>query len=424
MTEEFLHYIWKYRLFDQKNLTTATGEPIEIIKTGEHNTDSGPDFFNAKMKIGKTTWAGNVEIHINSSDWEKHFHQKDNAYDNIILHVVYKVDKRLTRNNGEILPTLELKEKFDENSFKKYLNFKSNENWIPCQKQINSVSSFVIDSWLDRLLVERLERKSDSIIRSLQLNKNNWEETFYQQLARSMGSKVNAEPFELLAKSLSINILSKHKNNLLQIEALLFGQAGMLNTEFKDDYFAALQKEYHFLKQKFNLKPIEAHLWKFLRLRPVNFPTIRLAQIADLIYQSSYLFSKVIEAKNTKEIKKIFVTKTSEYWNDHYQFGKKSSKRKKSLGADTIDIIIINTIIPFLFVYGKQKNEDQYVDKALRFLEEISGEKNSIIEKWKSLKMPVRSAYYTQALLQLKSEYCDEKKCLQCAIGNKLLSRK
>lgn len=423
MTEEFLHYIWKFKLFDHKNLLTSSGEVLEILKPGEHNTDAGPDFFNAKIKIGKTTWAGNVEIHCNASDWEKHLHQKDKAYDNIVLHVVYNADKKVQRKNGEAIPAFELKEKLREGLYKQYLNFKSNKDWVPCEKQIKRVGPFTVNNWLDRILIERLERKSQSIIQSLKLNKNDWEQTFYQHLARSFGSKVNAEPFELLAKSLPISILSKHKNSLMQIEALLFGQAGMLDKNFKDQYSMELQKEYSFLKQKFSLKPIDAHLWKFLRLRPVNFPTIRIAQMARFIHSSSHLFSTIIEAETTKGINKILSVKASDYWSSHYMFDKKSVQRAKSLGGDTIDIIMINTIVPFLFVYGKQKNEEKYVDKALQYLEQISGEKNSIIKKWDNLKMPVKSAYYTQALLQLKNEYCDKKKCLQCGIGNSLLLR-
>ena len=421
MTEEFLHYIWKYRKFDAHKLFTSSGESITIVKPGDHNTDAGPDFFNAKIKIGKTTWAGNVEIHVNSSDWEKHAHQNDKAYDNIILHVVYKDDKKVVCGNGEALSTLQLKGILDESIYKQYVNFKSNNNWIPCENQVHSVSSFVVNNWLDRILIERLERKSQSIVQSLKLNKNNWEETFYQQLARSFGSKVNAEPFELLAKALPIAVLSKHKNSLFQMEALFFGQAGMLVKPGKDEYYIKLQLEYYFLKQKFKLQPIEMHLWKFLRLRPVNFPTIRIAQFACLVYQSSHLFSKILEADKTKAIKKLLMVEASSYWNEHYQFNKKATKRKKTIGSDTIDVVIINTIVPFLFVYGKQKSEEKYVDKALHLLDKIVGEKNSIIEKWRQLKMPVKTAHTTQALLELKNEYCKQKRCLECGIGNALL---
>jgi len=421
MTEEFLHYIWKLKLFDSQSLITTEGEEVELIKTGVANTDAGPDFFNAQLKIGKTKWAGNVEMHINASDWEKHAHQHDAAYNNVILHVVCNADKIIKRTSGEMIPTLELKNKFDKKLYKNYLDFKSSRDWIPCEKQIQSASKLVVSSMLDKLLLERLERKSISVVNSLKLNNNNWEETFYQQLVRNFGFNINAEPFELLAKSLPAIVLAKHKNSLFQIEALLFGQAGLLDEHFKDKYLLDLQNEYMYLKQKFKLTAVDAHLWKFLRLRPVNFPTIRIAQLAGLIHQSSHLFSKIIETENIETLKVLMNSDVSEYWKTHYVFDKSSTEKAKHLGEEAIHVIIINTIVPFLFVYGKQKNEEKYIERALFFLEQMQGEHNSIIKKWASLKMPVKTAYYTQALLQLKKEYCDHKKCLNCSIGNELI---
>jgi hypothetical protein len=421
MTEEFLHYIWKLKLFDTLELSTTAGEELELIKPGVKNMDAGPDFFNARLKTGRTKWAGNVEIHVNASDWEKHAHQHDAAYNNVILHVVFNADKIIRRTSGEIIPTLELKNKFDERIYEKYLNFKSNKDWIPCEKQVQSASGIVINSALDKLLLERLERKSISIINSLKLNNNNWEETFYQQLARNFGFKINAEPFELLAKALPTLILAKHKNSLFQIEAVLFGQAGLLNEHYKDTYLRDLQNEYIYLKQKFKLQPVDTHLWKFLRLRPVNFPTIRIAQFAGLIYRSSHLFSKIIETENIETLKVLMNADVSNYWQTHYTFDKVSPLKTKHLGDESVNNIIINTIVPFLFVYGKQKNEEKYIERALQFLEQLQGENNSIIKKWDALKMPVKTAYFTQALLQLKNEYCDHKKCLNCTIGNELI---
>lgn len=424
MTEEFLHYIWKFRLFKHKELYTGSGEKIEIIKTGEHNIDSGPDFFNAKIRIGDTLWAGNVEVHVNASDWTKHQHDNDKSYDNTILHVVGNNDKPIYRKNKILLPAFELSTQFDEQLYKNYLHFQSSKDWVPCEKQVRNVDSFIVNSCLDKMLLERLERKTIAITQSLKLNRNNWEETFYQQLAKNFGFKINATPFELLAKSIPTACLAKHKNNLLQLEAMLFGQAGMLEQEMTDGYFIQLRNEYHFLKQKFNLKPIDNHLWKFLRLRPSNFPTIRISQFAGLIKQSSHLFSKIIETEDVKKLKTFLNVETSEYWSRHYVFGKDTAKRKKKLGDAAIDVIIINTIVPFLFVYGKQKGEEKYVDRSLRFLESIKGEKNSIIDKWESLGMAVDSAYATQALLQLKNEYCHHKRCLNCVIGNYLIKNK
>ena len=452
MTEEFLHYIWKFRLFNQLNLQTTVGENIEIIKVGIHNLNAGPDFFNAQLRIGNTLWAGNVELHINAKDWNKHNHQEDKAYDNVILHVVFNSDEKIYRKSGELIPTLELKDKIENNIIHKYLNFKSNNDWIPCEKQISEVPEIIINSTLDRLLLERLEAKSTSITESLKINKNNWEETFYQHLARNFGFKTNAVPFELLAKSLPSIILGKHKNSILQIEALLYGQAGLLNEHLEDKYLLALQNEYVFLKQKFQLHAIDAHLWKFLRLRPLNFPTIRIAQFANLIFNSSHLFSKIMETEKCVDLKKLLNVGVSDYWHNHYVFDKASSSLlastmqqndlsldqgisnfikdlppanflKKRLGKDSVNNIIINTVVPFLFVFGKHKNEEKYVNRALQFLEQTEGENNAIIKKWAALKLSVNKAYSTQALLQLKNEYCNNKKCLNCNIGNYLIKK-
>jgi hypothetical protein len=421
MTEEFLHHIWKFKLFNQIDLTTSLGEKVEILKVGDHNFDAGPDFFNARLKIGDTLWAGNVEVHVNASDWKKHAHQTNKAYDNIILHVVYNEDMQLNRISNERIPTIELKHKISDKQYKQYLNFKSNKDWIPCKNIITSVSSIIINSTIDRLLLERLHRKSEAIINNLKLNNNNWEETFYQQLAKNFGFKINALPFELLSKSIPSTVLAKHKNSLLQIEAILFGQAGFLDQHYQDKYPLQLQNEYIFLKQKFKLQAIDNNLWKFLRMRPVNFPTIRIAQLANLIYNSTHLFSKIIEIENYESIKKVFSIGVSEYWCSHYTFNKNSLTKTKHLGEEAINNIIINTVVPFLFTYGKQKNEEKYVDKALAFLEQLQGEENTIIKGWDTLKMPVKNAYSTQALLQLKQEYCNNKKCLTCAIGNYLI---
>jgi len=421
MTEEFLHYIWKFRLFDQLELSTTDNKVVEIIKTGDHNFDAGPDFFNARVKIADTMWAGNIEVHINASDWKKHKHQTNKAYDNVILHVVNNADEELSRESGENIPTIEIKDRINRKLIHNYLKFKSGHDWIPCEKQVAEVPSLIIQSTIDKLILERLERKSEFILDRLKLNHNNWEETFYQLLARNFGFKINSEPFELLAKSLPSIILSKHKSSLLQIEALLYGQAGMLERHFDDKYPRSLQNEYVFLKQKFRLSAMDEHLWKLLRLRPVNFPTVRIAQFANLIYNSSHLFSKILETEDCQELKKLLDISVSEYWETHYLFDKETPLRSKHMGEEGVNNIIINTIVPFLFVYGKQKGDEKFVDRALQFLEMVKGEENSIIKRFNKLKLPVSNAYSTQALLQLKNEYCSEKKCLNCNIGNYLI---
>lgn len=422
MTEDFLHYIWQFKLFDLKNLHTSSGEKIEILHCGEHNTDAGPDFFNAKIKINNTLWAGNVEIHLQSSDWKNHSHQTDKSYDNIILHVVYDSDEVVNRTDGEKIPCLELKNRINQNVYENYVQLMQSRSWIPCQNQIQQVDEFVLKNWLDRLLMERMERKTSSIENALKQNHHNWEETFYQSLARNFGLKINADPFEMLAQSLPLKILAKHKNNLMQLESLIFGQAGMLEGKFKDDYPRQIQKEYNFLQKKYSLIPMYGHLWKFLRLMPANFPTIRIAQFARLIFQSSHLFSKILETKNMKDIEKYFEAGTSSYWQSHYRFDRLSARREKHFGKNAIHVLLINTVAPFLFVYGKLKGDEEFKDKAFQLLQKIAPEKNAIISKWQELSVSVASAYDSQALLQLKNEYCSRKKCLHCVIGNQILS--
>lgn len=422
MKEEFLHYIWKYQLFNNSDLKTTNNKAIEIINPGMHNYDSGPDFFNAKIKIDNTVWAGNVEIHINSSDWYKHNHQNDAAYNNVVLQVVYTHDKDITRANGELIPTIELC--FDKKLLDNYETLIRRETWIPCEHDLNKVDSFTIQNWIEKLAIERLEEKSNRIYELLKQTKNSWEEAFYIQLAGNFGFKLNTEPFEQLAKALPLAYLAKHKNNLFQIEALLFGQAGFLDENEGDEYFRKLKQEYLYLKKKFNLKSIERHLWKFLRSRPGNFATIRIAQFAKLIHRSSALFSKVLETENVKEFYRLFQVKPSEYWENHYQLNKESIKKSKALGESAIDILLINTVIPFLFVYGKAKGLTDLQNRAIEFLESIKPEKNSIISKWSYLGIQSVSAFETQALIQLKNCYCIHKKCLNCQIGNSLIRKK
>ncbi len=421
MKEDLLHYVWRFQRFDLHDLQTTEGESIQVQQTGDHNHNAGPDFLNARIKIGTTIWAGNVEMHLKSSDWTKHQHQKDLAYDNVILHVVLEEDENIQRQNGTRIPCLVLKKRIPNKLSKVYQKLLHNEFWIPCQHHFYAVGNMTKVLWLDRLLVERLESKIIFIENLLKENTNNWETTFYQILARNFGVKINATPFERLAKSLPLQILGKHKSNLFQVEALLFGQSGLLQNDFEDDYPKRLQKEFHFLQKKYQLTPLEKSNWKFLRMRPANFPTIRIAQFAQLIFQSVHLFSKVLAVRNVKEIENMFELKLSNYWQTHYVFDKVSVKRNKSLGKNAIHLFVINTIAPFLFLYGKSRDDDEYKDLAFRLLEELKPESNSIITKWKELGMEPDSAYQTQALLQLKNEYCDRKRCLECAVGNGIL---
>ncbi len=420
VNEEFLHFLWKYNYFEPNNFQTINNEPIEVLSTGTHNHDAGPDFFNAKIKIGDTLWAGNVEIHTNASDWFKHHHENDKAYQNIILHVVYNNDVEPEKFSQSANPLAIIN--FDERILQKYETLLESKTWIACENEIGEFDKFRMDYWLNHLLIERLENKAQIIQLKLTANNNNWEETFYHQLARNFGFSVNGEPFELMAKSLPISYIAKHKNSIFQIEALLFGQAGMLDDDCQDIYFQNLKKEHEFLRNKFSLQPIEKHLWKFLRLRPSNFPTIRLAQFAQLIYKSTALFSKLIETADINDIYRHFEVSTSEYWINHYVFGKESEEREKFLGNDAIETIIINTVVPFLFVYGKARGNEAFCDRALEFLEKLNVEKNTIITNWKKCGVAASNAFYSQALIQLKNEYCTKKRCLHCQVGSKILT--
>lgn len=418
MKESILHYIWQFRLFPVQDLKTTDGQTVEIIDPGKPNTDAGPDFFNAKIKIDNTLWAGNIEIHSLSSDWVRHHHTTDKAYDNVILHVVNKADANVFRTNGDSVAQLELA--VPDHIRINYDELLREKKWIPCADKIHQVPLFLVNDWKNSLLVERLEQKTEMIETLLSQSNNHWEEAFYVSMARSFGFGTNSEAFERLARSLPMSILAKHKDNIFQLEAMLFGQAGLLENTVNDEYQLNLQKEYRFLQSKYQLKPIESSEWKLLRLRPDNFPHVRLSQFAALIHRSTKLFSKIIKSDNLQVMRGLFICEVSDYWKKHFLFGKESSVSGKRLGSKSIDILLINTVVPFLFAYFKKKNSDN--DIALKLLELIPAEKNVIIRKWMELGIGAFSAFDSQALLQLKKKYCDEKKCLRCRIGHKVLS--
>jgi hypothetical protein len=421
MQEDLFQYIWKMKLFNTNNLISTDGEIITILQVGSQNHSSGPDFFNAKIKIGNTLWAGNVELHINSSDWNLHEHQHDVAYENIILHVVYNDDKPVVNSKGEPLKTLVLENHINNNVIQNYKNFKENNYIIPCQKSIKNVPNSFVQTYLEKLIVNRLEHKSQQIEKLLAENNQHWEQAFYVQLASNFGFKLNQTPFELIARNTSLNVLAKHKTNIHQLEALLFGQAGFLNDTFTEAYPLMLQNEYAFLKKKYHLNEIPNHVWKLSRLRPVNFPTVRIAQFAALINHSSHLFSKIIATENANELIQLFKVSASPYWDTHYNFQSKASHLKKNIGNAAIENIVINTIVPFIFVYGKQYANESKCELALSLLENIHPEKNSIVELWSSLGVYAKNALQTQALIELKNNHCNAKLCLQCAIGHFLI---
>ena len=420
MNELFLQFLWKHRLFEAGQLRTSSGQKVDVISPGFQNRDAGPDFFNARVQIGNTTWAGNVEIHLRSSDWLRHKHEQDAAYDNVILHVVRDDDVPVNNSRGEPVECLCLD--YPQELEANYQSLLKSDSWIPCARSIHRVAPITLQIWYHALMVERLEQKTSEITARLAQNQHDWNETFYQFLARNFGFKTNALPFELLAKALPLSVLAKHKNDLFQLEALLFGTAGLLNEELVgDDYFLALRNEFSFLYKKYKLRPIEGHLWKFLRLRPVNFPTIRIAQFARLIHQSSALFSHLIELEKLAEIKKLFQLETSAYWQTHYRFSKVSKKQAKHLGDLSFFNLVINTLVPFLFVYGDYYRKQELKDLALTYLEQVPAEQNSILKNWATLGVSARSAFDSQALIQLKNLYCNAKKCLNCPVGMNLI---
>jgi hypothetical protein len=422
--EEFLHYIWEQQLFYRENLKTASGENLEIISTGRRNSDSGPDFFNAKIKIGQTIWAGNIEVHKKASDWPLHNHQTDKAYDTIILHVVEENDKPVFRASGVEIPVFCMK--FPDHFRQNYQQLLDAKTWVACQNQFHKINPVILQLGFNRLMVERLEAKTGEIIERLHQNNNDWNETFYHVLARAFGFKVNSLPFEMLAKSLPLQILAKHKNSIFQLEALFFGNSGLLNQQLiGDDYYLKLREEYSFLYKKYKLSGLESHLWKFLRLRPVNFPTVRISQLAALVNRSHSLFSKIAETESLAELKQLFDVKASEYWDSHYNFNKTTKNHSvKNFGESSVNTIIINVVIPFLFVFGEIQEKNHLKNRALDFLEKLQPEKNSIVSGWERMGIECRSAFESQALIQLKNLYCDKKKCLNCQIGVKLVKSK
>jgi hypothetical protein len=424
MKEEFLHYLWKHNLYYNR-LADADDAFIEVIHPGEYNRDSGPDFFNARIRIAETEWAGNVEIHTRASHFETHGHNRDHAFDNVILHVVAESDKRVRNARGEEVLTVEIE--FDNALYEKYIDLVNNPFIIACQGEIEKLDRFFIRHWLGLLVVERLKGKSVSILKIFSETGNDWEETFYRTLSRYFGFRVNTEPFEMLASALPFKIIRKHIDSRFQIEALLFGMSGMLEeglfrNAIDDNYYKDLLKEFKILSLKYSLKPIHGWLWKFSKLRPVNFPTIRISQLAAMLSVTGGLFSKVVETKDIHALKKIFEVSASEYWDDHYVFGKKSRKISKSTGTIASDIILINAVIPVIFLFGQSHDNSEVCERAISFFDEIDAEDNSIIADWKKAGIEAGTAFDSQALIELRNEYCKKRRCLDCRIGTRLIS--
>jgi len=420
MKEDFLHHLWQFKKFDIANLKTTTGEFIQILNSGQYLQLTGPDFFNAQLIIGNQKWAGNIEIHLKSSDWYLHNHEKDSNYDSVILHVVWEHDSPIFRKNNTEVPTLELKKHVALAELNKYQSLITQKSWIYCENDISKVDDFVFKNWQERLYFERLERKSTEIRQLLLYSNNDWEAVLFCMLAKNFGLNTNGILFQNMAKSIPFSIVRKEFFTIENLEALFFGQANMLETNFQDNYTNNLQQDYNYLIHKYKITKNVFDKVEFFKHRPDNFPTIRLAQLAALYHKEHNLFSKIMSCSTTFQIYDLFKVEVSNYWETHYNFDKISVLKKKKMSYSFIDLILINTIIPVRFAYEKslQKESSQEI---IDLIEAIQPEKNIVIDKFSAIGVVAKNAFETQSLLQLKKEYCEAKKCLQCAVGVHLL---
>jgi hypothetical protein len=423
MKEDFLHYVWKYKVFSQVDFKTTNKEPLTILKSGLHNKNAGPDFLNAQLKIEGQIWIGNVEMHTKASDWYLHNHEMDENYDAVILHVVWENDAVIFMKNNKPLPTFVLKDFVDASVLNNYRKlFLTPTNWIPCKDAIVTVDEFTFSNWKERLFFERLERKSNEISGLLQQENNNFEAVLFQLLAKNFGLKVNAGAFLRLAQSIDFYIIQKVGFNKNQFAALLFGQAGFLEEEVEDEYYQQLKREYSYIKHKFKLNAISKNEFSFFRMRPNNFPTIRIAQLVSLFNTHQNLFSKLMAINNLKDFHELFAVEIHPFWKTHYNFEAISKPSPKKLTSSFVDLLIINTIIPLKFLYEKSRGE-MNTPSFLKLLKNIKSEKNNVISKFSEIGVGAKNAFETQALLELKNKYCAPKRCLECAIGNTLLKR-
>lgn len=426
MTEAFLHYIWQHQLLGD-GLTTTDGQPVVCHRAGELNRDSGPDFIGAHLNIGGVEWVGNVELHIHTSDWKAHRHSQDPAYNNLLLHVVYEHDCEIRQQDGRVPLTLELKPYLHPSLVANYDSLMAPEAGldIPCARQLSEVPQFIVSSTIERLAMERIESKADIVHRLLEDSRGGWEQACYWLLARYFGGKVNAFAFELLAKATDQRLLARWKDDPQRLEALLMGQAGLLEGYFEDEYPRRLQADYEALRSGSALQPLGGQMWKFHRIRPSGFPTIRISQFAALVCRSSNLFATLLETTDVKQIENLFDIQASEYWDNHYQFdvATKTSSHKR-MGRSQVHMLIINAWVPLLYVYGSTHGQQQYKDQAVGLLEQLPPEDNVYIRKWRQVGLEPESAANSQALLQLYTKYCTSRRCLECRIGYQILKHK
>ena len=423
MKEEFLHFLWKYKLFNKANLISVKGGTVEVVDSGSYNTNSGPDFLNAKLKIDGQLWVGNVEIHIKSSDWYMHHHEKNANYDAVILHIVWEHDTDIFMKNNRPLPTVELQKFVQKEVLVNYKRlFVKEKRWILCENKIAETNSFLLSNWLERLYFERLENKSVAIKELLQKSNNDYEAVLFQLLAKNFGLKVNGEAFLELAQSFDFSVLRKVRFNEEQLSALLFGQAGFLTDEIEDSYYQQLQKEYAYIQHKYKLESITKHTFQFFRMRPNNFPTIRIAQLVAVYNKYQNLFSRLMAINRVGDFYDLLTVEVKGFWKTHYTFETDSKKSAKKLTKSFIDLLIVNTIVPLKFVYEQERREVDE-EKLLKLMQQLKPEKNSIINKFTELKVEVKNTFESQSLLELKNNYCTKKLCMQCAIGNSLLRK-
>ncbi len=423
--EILLHYIWKHRMFPLREMTTTGGDTVEVIDPGLHNSNAGPDFFNAKIKIGGMLWVGNVEIHSKASDWFLHGHDNDPAYDNVILHVVGESDTAVRTSRGDTVRQMQMD--VPDSVKQNYRLLLHEDRFPPCHSIVPKLSKLTIHSWMSALQAERLEMKTVAIMKRVKEHNGSWEDAYFGTLARNFGFGVNGDAFEKWSNILSLQSAAHHRDDIFQIEAIFLGQAGLLDplsvAERKrevaktDSYFVKMNREYAYLSRKFNLQTMDHTLWKFLRLRPQNFPHIRISQLANLYCSRQAGLSQIIACKDVDEIRHLLATHVTPYWETHFSFGSESRKSAKQLSKQSVGVVILNTIIPMLFAYGRYKNNEALCDRALRFMEELKAEDNSIVRMWEECGLEITSAADSQAIVQLKKMYCDNRDCLRCRIG-------
>jgi len=421
MKEDFLHYVWKFQKFRKTGFSSTDGETLHIRNPGSHNQHAGPDFFNAQLELNRQLWAGNVEIHIKSSDWYAHGHEKDAAYDNVILHVVWEHDAEVFRKDGTTIPTFVVKDFIVPETVSQYQNlFSKQKKWINCENELADVDDFIVDNWLERLYFERLERKEVLLHRELQASQNHWEALLFRLLCKNFGLKVNGDSFFSIAQSIPFQVVRKCGSKSEDLEALLMGQAGLLDQNIEDGYFLELKSKYAYLKHKFSLDNRSVVSPKYFRLRPPNFPTIRLSQFAVLYSKYQNLFAQIIGIQDLSKYYELFDLSATDYWATHYNFSVLSGKRNKILTRKFIDLLIINTVLPIKFSYARKQGQD-VLDEIIKIASEIAAEENSIVKKFNSIRKMASNSYQSQALLELKNEYCDKNKCLQCAVGHTIV---